>query len=167
MTPIEHLISFINNPPERTPGYEALRIVAYYLAKKAPRDIGLEELMNVVKAHNVFTQLAKSAHKKTQPVVGPFMGGKDTSAAKRWEHAFAFLDVLEGKKLSHDERAAQNLFLYMREEQQDKGLLGKRWSPRLRLCASPRCEKLVYDKSVNRSLKTCSNACQMAWLRAQ
>ena len=163
MTPIDHLVAYLNDPPERTPGYEALRIVAYYLAQKASRDVALEEMLNIVKAHGVFTKLAESAQKKTKPTAGPFTGGKDSSMAKRWEHAFVLLDG----KLSHDERAAQNLFLYMREEQQDKEFLGKRWSPRLRLCASPRCDNFVYDKSVNRSLKTCSNACQMAHLRAK
>jgi hypothetical protein len=162
----EHLIAYLNDPPARTKDYEAMRILASYLAEKGTRDIPLEGFTNIVKAHVAFSDRAGKAFKKSMPSLGPLIGGTRVTLSERWNFSACFY-TRKGLKLSADESAAMSFFHYMRKELEDKEMLGRRWSPRLRICAAPRCGKFMFDTSVNRSRKTCSPACRMARIRAK
>jgi hypothetical protein len=159
----EQLIAYLNEPTTQTPAYEAIRAVAQYFAGRE-RSIPLEAFMDLTKAHAAFAEIAKEAFSKTAPGLGPFTGGDDVPLRERWGSGHSCFFPLK-KALSPDERAALDFFLYIHQEQEDLLLLGKRWRPRLRICAGPRCGRFIFDTSVNRSRRTCSPRCRMARLR--
>jgi len=163
----ESLVEYLNDPPVKTEAYEALRVVALYLAAKETKDIALEAFLNLMSAHGVFTSVLLNAFKKSQPELGPFVGGTSVSLEERWKVTNACLYPAGKAKLTGDESAALSLFFYIHQEQEDRILLKNRWRPRLRICASPKCGRFVYDTSVNRSRRTCSAKCRMARLRAR
>jgi hypothetical protein len=161
----ELLIEYLNDPPAQTRAYEAIRAVAQYFAGRE-RTIPLEAFMDLAKAHTEFAELTKGAFSKTSPGLGPFTGGEDVSLRERWGNGHSCF-FPRNSVLSSDERAALDFFLYIHQEQEDLLLLGKRWRPRLRICAGPRCGRFIFDTSVNRSRRTCSPRCRMARLRAR
>jgi len=150
------LVEYLNDPPEHSDLYEAVRLLAEHFAGV---DVDKKRLYQAKDAvEKVATEVVSRSHFDLGPMPG--RGGAPD------REVYSSAGLLPSAPIQPDERAAVGLMFYVLHEQEELHGGGRgRW--RIRRCDAPRCGKFFLDSSINSSRVTCSDACRMRRLRAQ
>ena len=173
----QELVRYLNEPPQQTDLYGAIRAVARYFA-------GAENLrfLNTAAAMLAIEEAANRAMDGVQIAFGPLaftVNAKDSdekrtvresdaqsspvSLGARWDlKPVAYYDKEPAKAGRLDDSMALGLGDYLAHEIERRRSCGRGWKPRIRVCSLPDCENFYHDGSAKQIGKVCSARCRVA-----
>ena len=91
---------------------------------------------------------------------------RPASLRERWRAGASFSCGTKKTAIPIDDRMARLFCEYLEVEGRYFVALGRKWSPRIKICQGPNCSRFIYDGSEKRVAKTCSTRCRVAkWRR--